>query len=342
MSKKSHHDKKRHGRHHRHSKRYAKVYAPYLPLIISIIASLLLSYLGPMLGTRTLAYATEMSVSGLLNSTNSERVAHGIGALAINAQLNNAAQAKANDMVTRNYWSHTTPDGQEPWVFIDNAGYAYTKAGENLAYGFATSGETIAGWMGSASHKANMLDGAFVDVGFGFANSANFNGDGEQTVVVAMYATPQSLPATTQPAPAPPTPEPVAQAPPAPAPQPTPAAPAEPQPKPEPKEKEPEPTPVNTEQPIASTSPQEVNRGQALTGVTWALGAITVLLGAVLAFRLLHMGIRIKKALKHHPKLRHALLSGERFILHHPLLDSTILGLAILAHTLSRVVGVIL
>jgi hypothetical protein len=331
--------KKRHGKHHRHTKRYVKVYAPYLPLIISIVASLLLSVLQPSAGTNTLAYATDMSVGGLLSATNSQRIASGVGSLALSGQLNSAAQAKANDMVARNYWSHTTPDGQEPWVFMDNAGYQYTKAGENLAYGFATSGDAVNGWVNSPSHKANMLDGAFSNVGFGFANGPNYNGDGEQTVVVAMYGTPQTLPATTQPS----TPAP-APAPAAPTPTPAPATPAPTTPT----ETQPEPTadkpaPITTEQPIATTlEPKEINRGTAVTGAPWVLGAITALLGSVLLFKVLHLSTQLKRALKHHPKLLHALQDGEHFILHHPLLDSTILGLTILAYTLSRVVGVIL
>ena len=90
----------------------------------------------------------------------------------------------------KNYWSHYTPSGEAPWVFIDKSGYAYSKAGENLAYGFSTSDETINGWMNSPSHKANLLDEAFSEVGFGFANSADFNKSGHETIVVAMYAQP--------------------------------------------------------------------------------------------------------------------------------------------------------
>ncbi len=59
-----------------------------------------------------------MSRNGLLISTNTERSSNGLPALSINDKLNQAAQAKANDMVARDYWSHNTPDGQEPWVFF--------------------------------------------------------------------------------------------------------------------------------------------------------------------------------------------------------------------------------
>lgn len=134
------------------------------------------------------AYATEMSRSGLLSSTNIQRSNNGQSSLTINSKLNQAAQAKANDMVARNYWSHNTPDGKEPWVFFDAQGYIYTKAGENLAYGFDNSSATVIGWMNSPSHKANLLDSTFTEVGFGFANSSDYVTTGEETIVVAMYA----------------------------------------------------------------------------------------------------------------------------------------------------------
>lgn len=323
---------KRHGKHHKRGRDYVKVYAPYLPLIVSIIASIFLNFWHPSTG-KTLAYATNMSVSGLLSATNAQRDAHGIAGLAGNGQLNSAAQAKANDMVARNYWSHTTPDGQQPWVFIDNTGYKYTKAGENLAYGFATSADAVTAWMNSPSHKANMLDSVFTEVGFGFANSANYNGDGNQTVVVAMYAKPQVAAASTPPpsstapaAPKPTTPTPsslapVAQQPAAPAPTET---------------KEQEHPPVSTDNPLTVTSaqPQDIAKVEALTGgrAPWALTAVGMMLIGIAIFKLLH----------HSFKLRHLLNDTNKFILHHPLLDSTLLGLTILGLTLLQTVGTIL
>lgn len=183
--------KKRHGNHQRRSKQFQKVYLPYLPLIVSVIASLLLSSWSP---TRdTLAYATNISAAGLLEQTNAYRLENERPELQLNHRLTRAAQAKANDMTRRNYWSHNTPDGREPWLFIDETGYDYLKAGENLAYGFLTSDETVIGWMNSPTHRDNMLNPEFSEVGFGFANAADFNNSGQQTIVVAMYAQPQAL-----------------------------------------------------------------------------------------------------------------------------------------------------
>lgn len=135
----------------------------------------------------------DLSPSSLLADTNAQRTGAGDQALALNNQLSAAAQQKANDMVARNYWSHTTPDGKQPWQFIGAAGYKYQVAGENLAYGFATGSDTVLAWMHSPTHRANVLNSAYTDVGFGIAHAASYQGNTDETVVVAMYAAPSTM-----------------------------------------------------------------------------------------------------------------------------------------------------
>lgn len=137
-----------------------------------------------------LGSSSNFSIDSLLSSTNAQREANNEKPLAANAQLSAAAQAKANDMVSKNYWSHNAPDGQTPWTFIGSAGYQYQAAGENLAYGFASASQVINGWMNSAEHRANILDADYQDVGFGIAESPNFQGKGPEVVIVAEYAQP--------------------------------------------------------------------------------------------------------------------------------------------------------
>lgn len=184
------HTAKRHAKHHKASKHYLKVYWPYVPIFLIIAVGLFFGSPRENQKSGVLAYSTEISSKQLLTSTNQKRNENKKSTLAINETLSAAAQAKANDMAMNNYWSHYTPSGEAPWIFIDKAGYSYMKAGENLAYGFATSKDTITGWMNSPTHKANMLDGAFTEVGFGFANAEDFNNSGEETIVVAMYGQP--------------------------------------------------------------------------------------------------------------------------------------------------------
>lgn len=201
-----------------------KVYHPFLPVLFIVFGLGCLAYvLGP---GRThvpspespivvkveskptvLAYATAVSSDGLLNATNQRRSDATVGSLSIDTKLTQAAQAKANDMATRNYWAHNTPEGTPPWTFITNAGYSYSRAGENLACGFNESTQVITGWYNSPSHRDNLLGAEYKHVGFGIANAANYNcGDlavNPQTVVVAMYGTPYEAQAEPVPAPAP-------------------------------------------------------------------------------------------------------------------------------------------
>lgn len=178
---------------HRHSKDFLKVYYPYLPLVL--VTLLILSILQPwqslfVSDQGTLPYATEMSIDGLVQETNERRTAQTQKPLALNAQLTKAAQIKAQDMVERDYWSHNTPEGNAPWEFVNNAGYSYSKAGENLAYGFTDEDDVVGGWMNSPSHRANMLDANYSEVGFGFAESSDYVDSGPSTIVVAMYGQP--------------------------------------------------------------------------------------------------------------------------------------------------------
>lgn len=175
-----------------HKKHYAKVYAPYLPAVIGLIVGVSLLLPGNLPNIKSvLSYGTSVSENSLLSETNKKREAEDLNDLKTNAQLDSAAQAKANDMAARDYWSHNTPDGKKPWYFISRSGYKYSEASENLAYGFTSSKDTINGWMNSVSHRKAMLNTDYSEVGFGVANSGNYQGQGPETIVVAMYAKPQ-------------------------------------------------------------------------------------------------------------------------------------------------------
>lgn len=185
------HSTKRHGRHQHRNKPFLNVYHPYLPfLLLAVIVIAFLFLPKSNKYSDVLSYSTAVSQDGLLTQTNSQRQRNKEPALKINFKLAQAAQNKAEDMAGRNYWSHTTPDGKAPWIFIDAAGYAYKKAGENLAYGFKSSSDMVYGWMNSPPHRENILDPDYREVGFGIANSDNYIGKGPETIIVAMYAAP--------------------------------------------------------------------------------------------------------------------------------------------------------
>lgn len=308
------------------AKHYLKVYWPYLPTLISLLTVIVIGGRGLIMhATGVLGYATNTTHQGLLTATNAERSQHGQAALSLNQQLSQAAQAKAEDMVARDYWSHVTPDGNQPWIFIEQAGYNYQKAGENLAYGFANSDATIAGWMNSATHRDNLLDGAYKEVGFGFANSENYQDSGPQTVVVAMYGVAAATTPATTPEPAA---ESVANRNPAPAEVAEETAPAE-QAEAIQVDRSETSTAVVTQQ----SSPQRIAAVQALTdgNAPWSGFAVGLLVGGLLVYLILRHSLAIKRGF----------IKSERFLMNHPLFDILLVSLVVIGLLLSQTAGVI-
>lgn len=182
--------KKQNGLHHARNKRYLKVYWPYLPLLMFIGVGIAASLFIVVTRSTSAAKSPSMSDASLLSQTNQAREVDNGQPLLESTSLDQAAQQKANSMVQQNYWSHISPSGQTPWQLILASGYKFQQAGENLAYGFSSSKAVMSAWLNSPDHRANVLSTNYDDVGFGIARSNNFQGQGPQTVIVAMYASP--------------------------------------------------------------------------------------------------------------------------------------------------------
>lgn len=278
-----------------------------------------------------LSYATEISTSGLLVATNAQRSANGVRLLTNNSQLNAAAQAKAQHMMSNNYWAHVSPDGTQPWWFITNAGYQYLSAGENLAYGFDTSASTVTGWMNSPSHKANLLNSKYTEVGFGFVNSPNFTEHGPQTIVVAMYGQPQSAAV----------PAPVASKPTATSTKPaatTPVKQATEETTPAEETKQEPISVVNQEfsedsEPVMA-APTKISRIQLLTGGSAVWSATLVILAVISAGLLwvMHKGVHVRRYIR----------AGENFLTRNVHLDLTVLSIIFLGAVLLTTTGAVL
>jgi uncharacterized protein YkwD len=286
-----------HPEKHKRSKKFLRVYAPYIPLLAVIGLSIFFGgshEFKKQKDADVLAYATSVSRQDLLQSTNQHRAGNGQGDLTLNNKLSQAAQSKARDMSNKDYWSHTSPTGQQPWYFIEKSGYHYAKAAENLAYGFDTSVSTVSGWMNSPLHRKNMLDSKLSEVGFGIANSSDYQGSGPQTLVVAMYARPADEPAAAQ-----------------------------------------SQGDFNAVQPAVQTAEKQskITYIQSLTGgqAPWS----NFLAGLVLGAGIMYL------VFKHLRGIRKTLLSGEKFIIKHPLLDATVVAIVVLAVILTRTSGVI-
>lgn len=142
----------------------------------------------PGLEQTILGYASNITPEQVILQTNEQRVSQGLGGLTLSDELSQAALAKGQDMFTDQYWSHTAPDGTEPWFFIENAGYKYKVAGENLARDFMNTGDMVSAWMASPTHRANLLNPKFQEIGIAVIDG-RLNGF-ETTLVVQMFGAP--------------------------------------------------------------------------------------------------------------------------------------------------------
>jgi len=137
-----------------------------------------------------LGYASQIDPSRVIELTNNERLNAGLTIVKQNQELSQAAQAKAADMFAHNYWAHVSPTGTEPWSFITSSGYKYQHAGENLARDFGNPSDIVKAWMASPTHRQNLLDSRYKDIGIavmdGYLNGV------ETTLVVQIFGTPQT------------------------------------------------------------------------------------------------------------------------------------------------------
>lgn len=131
-------------------------------------------------------------IPGVLSSlTNVERVSKSLPELRVSEVLNEAARLKAEDMAAKSYFAHTSPEGITPWYWLERVGYSYVYAGENLAVNFVDSEDVTEAWMNSPTHRANIVHGAYTEVGTGVAVGTY---QGHRTVFVAqVYGRPRTV-----------------------------------------------------------------------------------------------------------------------------------------------------
>lgn len=159
-------------------------------ILLMIIFQLVLNF-STVSNPQVLGIATNINAEVLLELTSRERIKHGLEALKFDQDLTRAAYQKAYHMFSHDYWSHNSPDGITPWSFISQQQYDYAYAGENLARDFDTSAGVVNAWMVSATHRENILQSKFVDVGFAVVNG-KLNGV-ETTLVVQMFGKRQGV-----------------------------------------------------------------------------------------------------------------------------------------------------
>ena len=135
-----------------------------------------------------LGYSSDITPEKIVALTNAEREKLGLSQLQVSPLLSEAAERKAADMFAFDYWAHISPSGRTPWSFFKEVGYSYTVAGENLAKDFSNPDSVVQAWMKSPTHKDNIVDGRFSDIGVAVVDGT-LNGV-QTTLVVQLFAAP--------------------------------------------------------------------------------------------------------------------------------------------------------
>ncbi|GBG57052.1 serine protease [Sporomusaceae bacterium FL31] len=131
-------------------------------------------------GTTTTTSSTDVSTAEAkaVELMNADRRANGLSDLKVSSALTAVARSHAQDMVSRNFFSHTNPDGKGLTDRLKQANISYSAAGENIAENTnVQSAETS--FMNSSGHRANILNSNYTTVGIGVA----FDSDGTVYVV---------------------------------------------------------------------------------------------------------------------------------------------------------------
>lgn len=109
----------------------------------------------------------------MINLVNQERKAQGLKPLTVDMQLVKLARMKSQDMIDKNYFSHTSPTYGSPFEMMKNNGVSYRTAGENLA-GASSVTTAHKNLMNSDGHRKNILNSNYTHIGIGIVNGGPY------------------------------------------------------------------------------------------------------------------------------------------------------------------------
>ena len=110
----------------------------------------------------------------VVDLVNKERAAYGLKPLSVDWEVARVAEHKSQDMLNKNYFSHTSPTYGSPFEMLKNYGIKYRSAGENIAKGQRSAQEVVNAWMNSSGHRANILNSSYTHIGVGYVSNGHY------------------------------------------------------------------------------------------------------------------------------------------------------------------------
>lgn len=140
-----------------------------------------------------IVFAKIINDENIIDITNTTRTKFGLNELNANQLLSKAAHDKAEAIFAKQVFEHSL-GGKKFSTWIKDAGYKYQTVGENLAIDFVSSEGTMKAWLASPTHKKNILNPKFQEIGVA-VKTAEFEGH-KSTLVVQIFGTPINTPST--------------------------------------------------------------------------------------------------------------------------------------------------
>jgi uncharacterized YkwD family protein/spore coat assembly protein SafA len=133
-----------------------------------------LIYPGQRLSIPTTNQTSESYTNEVVKLVNQERARAGLAPLKENWELSRVARYKSEDMIAKNYFSHTSPTYGSPFQMMKDFGISYQAAGENIAAGQRTPQEVVQAWMNSEGHRKNIMSPTFTEIGVGYVKGGSY------------------------------------------------------------------------------------------------------------------------------------------------------------------------
>ncbi|GLW05603.1 hypothetical protein Misp01_07330 [Microtetraspora sp. NBRC 13810] len=127
--------------------------------------------IGPDLGDDEADGRLSPVESEVVKLTNAARRKAGCRPLRVDSRLVRSAKGHSADMAAFDYFSHNSKDGSSPWKRMERAGYRSGGA-ENIGRGYSSASQAVRGWMGSPSHRNNIVNCDLVAIGVGVSDGA--------------------------------------------------------------------------------------------------------------------------------------------------------------------------
>lgn len=131
-------------------------------------------YPGQTLNIPGANHTAESYTYEVVKLVNQERSKVGLPPLKENWELSRVARYKSEDMITKNYFSHTSPTYGSPFQMMKDFGISYQAAGENIAAGQRTPAEVVEAWMNSEGHRKNILSPTYTEIGVGYVKGGSY------------------------------------------------------------------------------------------------------------------------------------------------------------------------